>query len=294
MDIGMGHLTGVTHNRRAGFSPYVQWTTIDPNLGVIRVDDAQGNPLATVWNYAIHGICYDAPNLNFSGDVMGSVCSWIEANVGGVAMFWNGDAGDINPIFSVCCNDGPTFSGGPVIGQAVANVLKTLNPSTEVDMVSAAVQIPFGMTNLNMTLQRLDNCTSGGELDICSFCEMFHCDANIHLPESWVEENPVFSAFRFGINNKQTVVVSIPGEALVELGFQIRNDTKDQNFDQTILAGYTNSHMGYFATPNEYDIGGYESLLTFWGVDTSAMIRNSCKNVTSQVLPPSKAILSIE
>jgi hypothetical protein len=30
------------------------------------------------------------------------------------------------------------------------------------------------------------NCSSGGPLDICSFCEIVGCDANLHLPEAWI------------------------------------------------------------------------------------------------------------
>jgi len=52
---GFGLLTNVTRNRRAGESPYVTSTTIDPNLGIIRVDDLKGNAIATLWNFAIHG-----------------------------------------------------------------------------------------------------------------------------------------------------------------------------------------------------------------------------------------------
>lgn len=152
-------------------------------------------------------------------------------------------------------------------------------------MKSAAINIPFGMTNLNLTFARTINCTSGGPLDVCTFCRIFDCDANIHLPSSWIEETPMFSAFSFNINSKDTVMVSIPGEALTELGWQIRNDTADMNFDQTLLAGYSNNHLGYFATPDEYDVGGYESLLTFWGRGTSNMIRNGCKTVANQLKP---------
>lgn len=39
----VGQLWGVTHNRRAGLSPYVTKNSIDPNLGVIRIDDLNGN-----------------------------------------------------------------------------------------------------------------------------------------------------------------------------------------------------------------------------------------------------------
>jgi len=288
MDIGMGNLVGVTHNRRAGLSPYVNYGTIDPHLGVIRIDTPSGSPIATVWNFAIHGICYDAPNMMFCSDVMGSVNDWVEENVGGVSYFINGDAGDINPDFGVCCQDGPNFSGGPVIGKAVQEVRETLKPSATVEMQTASDVVEFGMTDLNLTLARLDNCTRGGPLDICTFCMILNCDENIHLPSSWIAETARFSAFRFLINNQQTLMVSIPGEALVELGWQIRNDSLDLGFDITFLAGYSNDHLGYFATPNEYDVGGYESTLTFWGIETSAIIRQGCKSVAQAVKPSKK------
>jgi hypothetical protein len=51
----MGILTNVTHNRRSGISPYVNSTTIDPNVGVLKIDKADGTPLATLWNFAVHG-----------------------------------------------------------------------------------------------------------------------------------------------------------------------------------------------------------------------------------------------
>jgi len=43
--------------------------------------------------------------------------------------------------------------------------------------------------------------------------------------------------------------------------------------------------MGYFATEREYDVGGYESLLTFWGVDTAERIRTNCTLVAKKVAP---------
>lgn len=45
---------GITHNRRAGLSPYVQYDTIDPNLGVIRIDYPDGSPMVTLWNYGMY------------------------------------------------------------------------------------------------------------------------------------------------------------------------------------------------------------------------------------------------
>jgi len=79
--------------------------------------------------------------------------------------------------------------------------------------------------------------------------------------------------------------VTIPGEGLVELGWEIYEDTGNMKFNRTFLAGYSNNHMGYFATPDQYDLGGYESQLTFWGINTTALVRAGCSLVASQVQP---------
>jgi neutral ceramidase len=80
-------------------------------------------------------------------------------------------------------------------------------------------------------------------------------------------------------------MVTLPGEPLLQLGWEVRNDSMDLGFNNTLLAGYSNNHMGYFATPNEYEVGGYESLLTMWGEFTAERMRESCKKVAEQVKP---------
>jgi hypothetical protein len=42
--------------------------------------------------------------------------------------------------------------------------------------------------------------------------------------------------------------------------------------------------MGYFATPPEYDLGGYESQLTFWGITTAHQIREGVFGALVKVL----------
>jgi len=43
--------------------------------------------------------------------------------------------------------------------------------------------------------------------------------------------------------------------------------------------------MGYFASPREYDIGGYESQLTMWGYDTAVRIRAAVNTVLNKIKP---------
>jgi len=285
MGIGKGYLTGVTRNRRAGISPYVSYGTIDPHLGVIRVDKAaDGSPLATVWNFAMHGTCFGPSNMKFSGDIMGYTSDVIEQTIGGTALFINADAGDIDPTPQACVGV-PKCAGSSIIAAAVIKERASLVTSDDVKVKVASQIVPFGMTSLNFTLQRFENCTSGGPLDICTICEILRCDLNLHLDEAWLEQSPRFTALSMEIAGKTTLMVTLPGEPLVELGWQVYNDTLKMGFDNTFLCGYSNNHMGYFATPNEYDIGGYESQLTFWGRDTAEKVRAGCSLVASQIKP---------
>jgi len=215
-----------------------------------------------------------------SGDIMGKANEFIEEKLNLVSLFVNGDAGDIDPA-NGACNSAPNFNGSNEMAQAVENLWSSIQPINQLSINVASATVSFGPTDLNATLGRFDNCTSGGPLDICSICEVLDCDLNAHLNEAWIENTPRFTGVLLQQNSETTLIVTLPGEGLVELGWQIRNDTLKMGFPRTFLYGYSNDHMGYFATPNEYDIGGYESQLTLWGIYTAEMVRNGTDLVGS-------------
>jgi len=286
LSTGIGYLVNVTVNRRWHISPYVQEGSIDPNLGVMRVDNMNNTPIATLWNFAIHGVCWGPSQMKFSSDIMGGTNEILESSGKfGVALFVNADAGDIDPAPGMC--DGkevfPNYVGSHKMANAVENVYNSLKPTSNVDLHVYSYLLPFGETNLNYTLARFNNCTHGGPLDICTICAILRCDLNAHLGSAWLENKPRFTGVRLDYDNRSVIMVTMPGEALLELGWEIRNDTQKLGYDQTFLLGYSNNHMGYFATPDEYDIGGYESQLTFWGIGTSAQIRKGCYGATSKL-----------
>jgi len=148
---------------------------------------------------------------------------------------------------------------------------------------TVSISSSFAPVQPNWTLSRNANCTSGGFMDICTLCRILQCDVDTHLPESWWDATPRFTAFGFELNTVKTLMVSIPGEAIVELGWWIRNDSLKLGFDQTFLMGYSNNYMGYFTTPREYLIGGYEAMLTLYGIDTAIKIREHAKQAAQQV-----------
>ena len=133
----------------------------------------------------------------------------------------------------------PNYAGAPTIADAVLDTRQNITTSKNISIQTFASNIDFGPTILNATLARFFNCTSGGPLDVCSICEIIGCVDNAHMPSSWIEDNPVFTAFRFRIVNQQTLFVSMPGEPLVELGNQVRRDAKALGFSNAFLCGYS-------------------------------------------------------
>ena len=122
LDIGTFNLTGVTNNRRCHISKYVNCDTIDPNLGILRIDRLSNNEtMALVWNYAMHGTCFGAENLEQTGDIAGWSNKYIESLLpeGAVAMFQNADAGDVDPDYSLCQGDPTSWTGPAIFAKAV-------------------------------------------------------------------------------------------------------------------------------------------------------------------------------
>jgi len=72
---------------------------IDPQVGVMRLDRLDGQPLAVVYNFACHPI-QGVPGGANTADIIGYASQVIEENLGeGVmALFLQGAGGDINPI----------------------------------------------------------------------------------------------------------------------------------------------------------------------------------------------------
>jgi len=252
---------------------------------IIRVDSLDGKPLVTLWNFAIHGICYDEYNLNFSSDIMGYANLDIEESIGGISMFANSDAGDINPIVSTVCKNAPNFLGSQMIAKKVVEIRNSLqkNLTTKGIFQTASLTRSFAPVQPNWTFDRTLNCTTGGFLDVCTICKYLDCDFDVSFNPSWWDSMPRFTAFSFQLNNIKTLMTSIPGEAIVELGWWLRNDSLLLGFDQHFLVGYTNNYLGYLTTPNEYLIGGYEAMLTLFSINTATMIREGIQYVSKLV-----------
>ena len=73
---------------------------VDPQIGVLRLDREDGRTLAVVYNFACHPI-QGVPSGGNTADITGFSSKVIEENLseGTIALFLQGCAGDINPVF---------------------------------------------------------------------------------------------------------------------------------------------------------------------------------------------------
>jgi hypothetical protein len=72
---------------------------VDPQIGILRIDRENGQPLAVVYNFAVHPI-QGVPSGANTADLVGFASQVIEDNLGGgaMALFLQGCGGDINPV----------------------------------------------------------------------------------------------------------------------------------------------------------------------------------------------------
>lgn len=94
LGLGFGQLIGYNINRRWLNRPS------DPSVGVMRIDTAEGQPLAVIGNYACHAVVMGYDNYLLSGDWPGYASRLLEADLGEntVALVTQGGAGDVNPL----------------------------------------------------------------------------------------------------------------------------------------------------------------------------------------------------
>jgi len=96
---------------------------IDPTVGVIRVDDLDGNPIAVAFRYSAHPVTVGGRSAVASADFPGPAREVLERNLGGLALFLQGCGGNINPRvgigYEVDCRDTKNRVGLELGGEAL-------------------------------------------------------------------------------------------------------------------------------------------------------------------------------
>jgi hypothetical protein len=97
---------------------------IDPAVGVVRVDDLAGRPLAVIFSYGCHTVVVGPRSPVISPDYPGAAREVVEQVLGGTAMFLQACGGDIMPVggmgYEVDCREAKQRIGTMLAGEVVA------------------------------------------------------------------------------------------------------------------------------------------------------------------------------
>jgi hypothetical protein len=121
---------------------------VDPEVSVLRIDDADGKTRALLVNYACHPTVLGPDNLDYSADYVNGLRQQLEKEFPqSLALFALGAAGDINPYNDKEPISGPAFAVAQQTGQALATesarVARRLKPESPTRLQFATQRYTF-------------------------------------------------------------------------------------------------------------------------------------------------------
>ena len=214
----------LTENRQVPDGP------VDPQIGVIRVEDSDGNAIAIVTNFAAHPTTVGgADMLSISADYPGAYYTEVEAQAspGCVAMFLNGAEGNQRPA-------NPNGLQGWAFTEHVGKTLaqKALELAADIKCVEATLH------------------TASAEVDLPPSI------ASSLLPEKAVLKT---------LEIEGLLLTFFPGEPCVEIGLELRRQAKARGYAGQFTVGLANGYLLYFAPRNLYGNAFYECAMSQYG-----------------------------
>jgi hypothetical protein len=202
----------------------VQTAPIDYSLGVIRINDANGAPIAHLINFQCHPVVLGPENLDISADYPGYMMAAVEKELGGQAMFMQGAAGDINPFWDKTPPAEGAFEQCEKMGLALAEEI--IRVSRTIDGFQSDLPISFNTEIIPLAHRK----------DIERKDRIFLAEVNtVVLGDS-------------------LALATFPGEFFVEHGLRLKSASKIPN---TFFIGYCNGRLRYFPTMQACTEGGY-------------------------------------
>lgn len=225
---------------------------LDPTMFVMRVDDAEGKPLAILVNYACHPVVFGSDNLSYSSDFVGVMRDTVEKafDQKPLCLFLQGADGDINPYYATTLlSDGALAKrdrSGRQLGEEAVRVAKEIHTDAAPD---AAIDFADDVMNFRLRWPAKE------------FREGLLKTYGQHVFEDHADimaEDPPPDRLELHVAtvllNKRIALIGMPGEPFVN--FQINWRDRSPVPDAFFL-GYANGYFDYFPTIDAAAQGGY-------------------------------------
>ncbi|MBL9161666.1 MAG: hypothetical protein JNL18_02870 [Planctomycetaceae bacterium] len=214
----------------------------DPRMCVIQAVTPDGKTIGTLVNYAIHPEVLGSELGLVSPDLVGPLCDKLEADLGGMGMFMNGAQGGMvtadnrlldkpsDPL-KAKWEDARTWEECVRIGQLMASeaqrIVKDAQPQTDPGLACYArkVKVPVDSELMWMII----------------------LGSPLKYPHN-IDKSITTRVNLVNIGDAQ--ILTIPGEALPNIGCYLKRNMKGDN---TLLFGLTNDAFGYILTKVDFN-----------------------------------------
>jgi hypothetical protein len=232
---------------------------LDPELGLLKVMDGDGRPVALVWNYAVHGTALGRVNSLLSGDLMAEASARLERETGAPVLFINGATGDVSPRERSWPG---VESAGAALASAALIAWRALPPGRDLTLNVAQSQVPLPGPALSVR-----NCAGRWVPGV------------VRIGLGWALPSAVtLTAVRIG----GTAWVTVPGELQTRLGLEIKAAGR-RGFDEVFVAGYSNDYLGYFLTRRDYGRPSYIACGSFYGEGGGEIVRDAAVDLLGRL-----------
>ncbi len=219
-----------------GKNPY---KSIDREVGVVRIDDAEGMPLAILINWGWHSTVMGGNNYMITGDWAGAASRFIEKKCGEdcIAPVLIGANGDVNPLYqginSFKNGIGEVEITGIIIGEEIMKVARAIK------------MYRYGSVQV---IQRIVVLPGKEETSEKQFREY-----GINAFEPGPDNQLNLSVLKLG----PIILAGVSAQVFNEFGTQFKELSP---YKFSFMIGHCNGTTGYIPTDDEYAEGGNEVL----------------------------------
>lgn len=251
LSIAQGKVEDLTRNRRdpsynydtrrfsKEYDPLNPRNITDDTMTVLRVDDAQGRPIAAIVHFATHATVLGADNFLVSADWPGVMQRELEAAYPGmIAMYMNGAEGDQAPAMPDNPDD---FECMEIIGKRAALAAKPL--------IESAKTVNAEPISSVMVRRKVESGVSALGIPLPKFIALHYFPA---MP---------LMVVRVG----DAAFLGAPLEMVSGMGWTIKRSAAGFGISYPVAAGLANELYLYCATPDDFPTGGYEVYSTMYG-----------------------------
>ena len=268
---------------------------IDRSVGLLRVQSEDGIELATLVNTGCHATVLGPDNLLVSADWVGAMRAQVERSAGGLVLFLQGAAGDLNPDYE--WGDGDPWEavgslGGRVADRVLAACDGGLLPLEGIPLIlsrqtvwlplEARATTPTPMPSYRRVLTKVAGLPYAARFAVDMLLERrYPWRSRVEAREGVWHVPMQANAIRIG----EVGLVTFAAETLTEIGMTIKNRSPATH---TLFASVSDGCIGYLPTAEAHAQGGYEVDIAPYFYRYPARLAAECDHIATDA-----AILSL-